>query len=167
MYWKFTKKHSACICMYLSVSICICLYMTESTCITRLNTVQINSFIASTPASRVVRGPNHGPRVDVEQLAARALRPSLIARTPGIAGVSATGHVAGNRAEIPCWDQGQAAEDVRQQNNIDYRIRRIPALPGTVIEQGFDQGALTLHDKAQTGPASVRTRILKIPAVAS
>ncbi len=26
MFWKFTKKHSACICMYLSVSICICLY---------------------------------------------------------------------------------------------------------------------------------------------
>ncbi len=45
--------------------------MTESTCITRLNTVQINSFIASSPASRVVCGPNHGPRVDVEQLAAR------------------------------------------------------------------------------------------------
>jgi hypothetical protein len=42
--------------------------MTESTCITRLNTVQINSFIASTPASRVVHGPNHGPRLDVEQL---------------------------------------------------------------------------------------------------
>ncbi len=76
MYLKFTKKHSACICMYLSVSICICLFMTEFTCITRLNTVQINSFIASTPASRVVRGPNHGPRVDVEQLAARSLRKS-------------------------------------------------------------------------------------------
>ncbi len=105
MYWKFTKKHSACICMYLSVSICVCLYMTESTCITRLNTVQINSFIASTPASLVVRGPNHGPRVDVEQLAARSRRPSLIAQAQGIAGVSATGHVAGNRAEIPCWDQ--------------------------------------------------------------
>ena len=80
MYWKFTKKHSACICMYLSVSICICLYMTESTCITRLNTVQIDSFIASTPraatGSRVVCGPNHGPRVDVEQLAARSRRKS-------------------------------------------------------------------------------------------
>ena len=23
----------------------------------------------------------------------------------------------------------------------------IPALPGTVVEQGFDQGALTLHDR--------------------
>jgi hypothetical protein len=132
--------------MYLSVSICICLYMTESTCITRLYTVQINSFIASTPASWVVRGPNHGPRVDVEQLAAQSLRPSLIARAPGIA--------------IPSWDQGQA---VRQRNDIDNRIRRghvqqlgsdlcgawipIPALPGTVVEQGFDQGALTLHDR--------------------
>ncbi len=110
MYWKFTKKHSECICMYLSVSICICLYMTESTCITRLYTVQINSFIASTPASRVVSGPNHGPLVDVEQLAARSLRPSLIARAPGIA--------------IPRWDQGQAAEDVRQRNDIDNWIRR-------------------------------------------
>ncbi len=76
MYWKFTKQHSACICMYLSVSICICLYMTESTCITRLNTVQINSFIASTPASRIVSGPNHGSRVDVEQLAALSRRKS-------------------------------------------------------------------------------------------
>ena len=63
-------------CMYLSVSSCICLYMTESTCITRLYTVQINSLIASTPVSRVVRGPNHGPRVDVEQLAARSRRKS-------------------------------------------------------------------------------------------
>ncbi len=52
MYWKFTTKHSACICMYLSVYICICMYMTESTCITRLYTFQINSFIASTLASR-------------------------------------------------------------------------------------------------------------------
>ncbi len=112
MYWIFTTNHSACICMYLSAYICLCLYMTESTCITRLNTVQINSFIASTPASRVVRGPNHGPRVDVEQLAARSRRPSLITRAPGIAGVSATGHVAGNRAETPRWDQRQAAEDV-------------------------------------------------------
>jgi hypothetical protein len=132
--------------------------MTESTCITRLNQVQINSFIASTPVSRVVRGPNHCPRVDVEQLAARSRHPSLIARAPGIAGVSATGHVAGNRAEIPCWDQGQAAEDVRQRNDVDNGIRRghvqqlgpdlcsawipIPALAGTVVEQGFDQGAL-------------------------
>ena len=153
---------SVCICLYISGYVCIQLSMTESTCITRLNTVQINSFIASTPASRVVRGPNHGPLVDVEQLAARSRRPSLIARAPGIAGVSATGHVAGNRAEIPCWDQGQAAEDVRQRNDIDNGIRRghvqqlgpdlcgawipIPALPGTVVEQGFDQGALTLHD---------------------
>ncbi len=112
-----------------------------------MNTVQSNSFIASTLVSRVVRGPNHGPRVDIEHLAARARRPSLIARAPGIAGVSATGHAAGNRAEIPGWDQGQAAEDVRQRIDIDYRIRRIPALPGTVSEQGFDQGALTLHDR--------------------
>jgi hypothetical protein len=76
IYWIFTTNHSACICMYLSVYICLCLYMTKSTCITRLNTVQINSFIASTPASRVFRGPKHGPRVDVEQLAALSLRKS-------------------------------------------------------------------------------------------
>ena len=77
-------------------------------------------------------------------------------------------HVAGNRAEIPCWDQGQAAEDVRQRNDVDNRIRRghvqqlgpdlcgawipIPALPGTVVEQGFDQGALTLHDRPGVRP---------------
>ncbi len=71
LYMHVLEIHKEAICMYLSVSICMCLYMTESTCITRLNTVQINSFIASTPASRVVRGPNHGPHVDVEQLAAR------------------------------------------------------------------------------------------------
>ncbi len=119
MYWKFTKQHSACICMYLYVYVCICLYMTESTCITRLYTVQINSFIASTPASRVVRGPNHGPRVDVKQLAARSRRPSVIARAPGIA--------------IPSWDQGQAAEDVRQRNDIENGIRR-----GHVQQLGSD-----------------------------
>ncbi len=69
---RSTVHVHVCICLYLSVYVC----MTESTCITRLNTVQINSFIASTPASRVVCGPNHGPRVDVEQLAGRSLRES-------------------------------------------------------------------------------------------
>ena len=85
--------------------------MHASACITHLN-AGLKSFIASIPPSRVVSGPNHGPRVDVEQLAARSRRPSLIAQAQGIAGVSATGHVAGNRAEIPRWDQGQAVEDV-------------------------------------------------------
>ena len=88
------------------------MYMLVSSCITRFNTVQINFFITSTPANRVVSGPNHGPRVDVEQLAPRSRRPSLITRAPGIAHVSTTGHVAGNRSEIPRWDQRQAAEDV-------------------------------------------------------
>ena len=36
-----------CICLYVSVSVYI--YMYVSACITRLNTVAINDFIASTP----------------------------------------------------------------------------------------------------------------------
>jgi hypothetical protein len=98
--------------MYLHVCVCIHMYAHVSYCITRLNTVEVNSFIASTAPSRVVSGPNHGPRVDVEQVAARSRTPSLVARAPGKAGVFATGHVAMDGAEIPRWEQGQAAEDV-------------------------------------------------------
>jgi hypothetical protein len=88
------------------------MYVHLSSCITRLDTVEINSFIASTAPSRVVSGPNHGPRVDVEQVAARSRTPSRVTRAPGTAGVFATGHVAMDSAEIPRWEQGQAAEDV-------------------------------------------------------
>ena len=87
--------------------------MYVSACITRLNTVAINAFIASTPPRRVVSGPSHGPRVDVEQEAARSRRPSPVAPAPRKAGVFATRHVAGDRAVIPHWEQGQVAEDVR------------------------------------------------------
>ena len=44
--------------MYMSVYICICMFMLVSTCITRFKTVQINSFITSTPANWVIRGPH-------------------------------------------------------------------------------------------------------------
>ncbi len=107
MYWKFTKKHSACICMYLSVSICICLYTTESTCITRLNTVQINSFIASTLASRVVQSC-----------------PPSWCRTVC--------------CPIPA--------------PLSYRTGPGDAPPATVVEQGFNQRALTLHDRPNIRP---------------
>ncbi len=69
--------------------------MHASACITHLN-AGVKSFIASIPPSRVVSGPNHGPHVmvDVKQITARSLGPSLVVQAPGIAGVLVTGHVA-------------------------------------------------------------------------
>ena len=111
---------------------------------------------------RVVSGPDHGPRVDVVQRAARP-RPTLtVADAPRKAGVLATRHASGNRSEIPFREKRQTAEDMRERNNIHNWIWRghiqqlgpdfsragppSPSLPGAVVVKGLDQGALTLHD---------------------
>ncbi len=61
-------------------------------------------------ASRIISGPNHGPCVDVKQLASGPMK--AITLTPRKARVLATVHAPGNGAEIPRRDQGQIAEDV-------------------------------------------------------
>ena len=61
-------------------------------------------------ASRIISGPNHGPCVDVKQLASGALE--AITLTPRKARVLATNRAPGNGARIPRRDQGQLAEDV-------------------------------------------------------
>jgi hypothetical protein len=61
-------------------------------------------------ASSIISGPNHGPCVDVKQLASGALL--AIALAPWKARFLATVHAPGNGARIPRRDQGQLAEDV-------------------------------------------------------
>jgi len=73
---------------------------------------QSNSFIASTPWSRVVIGPYHGPGVDVVQLAPGPRPPFAVAHAPRKAGLLATGHAAGDRSVGTRREQGKTAEDV-------------------------------------------------------
>ena len=121
------------------------------------------SFYFSKSNSRIVRGPNHGPRVDVVQGAALAglAAATPITHAPFVARLlaSVAMHDLGNGAVIPCRNERQLAQDARQGNNIHDRIGRRevqhlgPDLRGAgpsrfglswaEIEEGLDQGALT------------------------
>ena len=72
----------------------------------------------------VVRGPNHGPRVDVEQGTARAWRALTITHAQRKARILAAVHASGNGAVVPGWNQRQFAQNVRDSegNNINYRL---------------------------------------------
>ncbi len=127
--------HNKSQCMYLHVSVCIYQYMYVYAYIYMYHTLEYSSdhsFIASTPANRVVCGPNHGPRVDVEQLAPRSRGPSLITRAQGIARVSTTGHVAGNRSEIPCW--GPRAVSATSRSASSWSMKK-PVIKRWVLHQ--------------------------------
>ncbi len=55
----------------------------------------------------VVIGPDHGPRVDVEQGTARAWLALTIAHVQWIARVLAAVHASGDGAVVPGWNQRQ------------------------------------------------------------
>ena len=76
----------------------------------------------SSGKGRVVIGPDHGPRVDVEQGTALAWLALTIAHAQWIARVLAAAHASGNGAVVPGWNQGQLAQDVGEGNNIHHRI---------------------------------------------
>jgi hypothetical protein len=77
-------------------------------------------------------------------------------------------HASGNGAVIPCRNERQLAQDVRQGNNIHDRLGRREVqhlcpdlrgagpprfgLSGAVVEEGLDQGALALHQATCVGP---------------
>ena len=77
-------------------------------------------------------------------------------------------HDSGNGAVIPCRNERQLAQDVRQGNNIHDRLGRREVqhlgpdlrgagpprfgLSGAVVEEGLDQGTLALHQATCVGP---------------
>ena len=61
----------------------------------------------SSGKGRVVIGPDHGPRVDVEQGTARAWLARTIAHAQLIARILAAVHASGNGAVVPGWNQRQ------------------------------------------------------------
>ena len=67
-------------------------------------------FYFSKGDSRVVRGPNHGPRVDVVQGAAWAGLATPIAHAPFVARLLVAMHDSGNGAVIPCRNERQHAD---------------------------------------------------------
>jgi hypothetical protein len=120
--WSDVHLVCACICMYLYVStdchcspvvICVRLgyiehYVLQSE---REGTICFEIlFYFSKGDSRVVRGPNHGPRVDVVQGAAWAGLATQIAHAPFVARVLAAMHDSGNGAVIPCRNERQHAD---------------------------------------------------------
>jgi hypothetical protein len=112
---------------------------------------------------RVISGPDHGPRVDVVQLAARPLPPGP-ARSQMPLGKQAFLRPDMLWGIVPKCPAGRSAtaEDVRERNNIHNwiwsgHIQQLgpdfsragppnPSFLGAVVIKGLDQGALTLHD---------------------
>jgi hypothetical protein len=76
----------------------------------------------SSGKGRVVIGPDHGPRVDVEQGTALAWLALTIAHAQWIARVLAAVHASGNGAVVPGWNQRQFTQNVREGNNIHHRL---------------------------------------------
>ena len=70
----------------------------------------------------VVNWPNHGPGVDVEQGASSARGSLTVAHAKWIARFLAAVHLPGNGAVISSWNQRQFPQDVREWNDIQYRI---------------------------------------------
>ena len=120
--WYDVHLVCACICMYLYVS-------TDSHCSSVVICVQLGYiehhvlqseregticfeilFYFSKGDSRVVRGPNHGPRVDVVQGAAWAGLATPIAHAPFVARLLVAMHASGNGAVIPCRNERQHAD---------------------------------------------------------
>jgi len=105
-------------------------------------------------------GPDHGPRVDVEQGTARAWLALTIAHAQLIARVLAAVHAPGDGAVVPGWNQRQFTQNMRDGNNIHHRVWgwQVKALssnlgsarpPGfrpsrAIIEQGLDERTLAL-----------------------
>ena len=69
----------------------------------------------SSGKGRVVIGPDHGPRVDVEQGTARARLALTIAHAQLIARVLAAVHASGDGAVVPGWNQRQLTHNVRDR----------------------------------------------------
>jgi hypothetical protein len=67
---------------------------------------------------RVVSGPDHGPRVDVEQGAAQPRPPVKVADAPGKTGVLAMQHASRNRAVVPRREKGQTVLFIRYISKI-------------------------------------------------
>ena len=69
----------------------------------------------SSGKGRVVIGPDHGPRVDVEQGTALAWLALTIAHAQLIARILAAVHASGDGAVVPGWNQRQLTHNVRDR----------------------------------------------------
>ena len=84
-----------------------------------IHMINILFFSKHSPRQRrVVSGPDHGPRVDVEQGAARPRPPVAVADSPWKTGVLAMQQASRNRAVVPRREKGQTAKDVRERNDV-------------------------------------------------
>jgi hypothetical protein len=66
----------------------------------------------SSGKGRIVIGPDHGPRVDVELGTALAWLALTITHAQLIARVLAAVHASGNGSVVPCWNQRQLTQNV-------------------------------------------------------
>jgi hypothetical protein len=123
----------------------------------------------STGKGRVVCGPNHGPRADVEQRTARARSALTVAYAQWIVRVLAAVHASGAGAVLPGCNQRQLAQDVREGNIIhrDHRLWGCQvqelgsnlrcagppmfSLSRAIIVQGLDKSTLALLDATSVG----------------
>ncbi len=74
----------------------------------------------SSGKGRVVIGPDHGPRVDVEQGTALAWLALTIAHAQLIARVLAAVHAPGDGAVVPGWNQRQLTQNMREGRGTTY-----------------------------------------------
>ena len=77
----------------------------------------------------VVSGPTHGPRADVEQLAASAWLPVLVAFSQGKEVPLAASQRRRNSAVAPSWNERQPSQDGGDWHNVeDWLLRLIQLL---------------------------------------
>ena len=81
-------------------------------------------------------GPDHGPRVDVEQGTARAWLALTIAHAQLIARVLAAVHAPGDGAVVPGWNQRQLTQNMREAYPEN---RSVPGRPEEAHPGGQDQ----------------------------
>jgi len=98
----------------------------------------------SEAALLVVDWPNHGPRVDVEEGAPRAMGSLTVAHAQRIAHILqvAAVHVPGNGAVVSGWNQGQFPQDVQEWHDIQDRIGLLQGAP-------LARGSMTLAHTPQ------------------